>query len=220
MSRGRTARTRGVAAGRSAQRGTSVAATGGGGRSAPDPEYVRMGRRLLRPVSSSSATTNIRYADGVPPYGEVAAVAERVDARLAASAWNMVALEQTDASIDAAAEVAVFALKLAGKRRQAHRGGRCGRLIVGFALAACVALTSFAAACDAPSAAPEATQAAISQLPTVSGASAAITAQPRASPAQFADLVLLDASSTAGPWAVLVPRGGDVPVLVDPVGAG
>ena len=156
----------------------------------------------------------------MPPYGEIDAVAERVDARLAASAWDTGALEQTDASISAAAEVAVFALKLAGKRRQAHRGGRCGRLIVGFALAACVALTSFAAACDAPSAAPEATQAAISQLPTVSGASAAITAQPRASPAQFADLVLLDASSTAGPWAVLVPRGGDVPVLVDPVGAG
>src|SRR5882762_1354718 len=33
---------RGVAAGRSAQRGTSGAATGGGGRSAPDPEYVRL----------------------------------------------------------------------------------------------------------------------------------------------------------------------------------
>src|SRR5712692_6485849 len=164
--------------------------------------------------------SNFRYAHGVPPYGEIDAVAERVDARLATSAWDTGALEQTDASISAAAEVAVFALKLAGKRRQAHRGGRFGRLIVGFALAACVALTSFAAACDAPSAAPEATQAAISQLPPVSGASAAITAQPRASPAQFADLVLLDASSTAGPWAVLVPRGGDVPVLVDPVGAG
>src|SRR5713226_7722749 len=53
--RGRTARTRGVAAGRSAQRGTSGAATGGGGRSAPDPDYVRLllcggGRRLPRPV--------------------------------------------------------------------------------------------------------------------------------------------------------------------------
>src|SRR6267143_1649204 len=32
---------RGVAAGRSAQRGTSGAATGGGGRSAPDPELVK-----------------------------------------------------------------------------------------------------------------------------------------------------------------------------------
>src|SRR5260370_42681294 len=31
---------RGVAAGRSAERGTSGATTGGGGRSAPDPEYV------------------------------------------------------------------------------------------------------------------------------------------------------------------------------------
>src|SRR5712691_6538964 len=33
---------RGVAAGRSAQRGTSAAATGGGGRSAPDPDQVRL----------------------------------------------------------------------------------------------------------------------------------------------------------------------------------
>jgi hypothetical protein len=155
----------------------------------------------------------------VPPYGEVDAVAERVDARLA-SVWDVAALEQTDASVSAAAEVAVFALKLSGKRRQAHRGGRFGRLITGFALAACVALSSFAAACEQPNAAPEATQTAINELPTVSGASAAITAQPRASPAQFADLVLLDPGSTAMPWAVMVARGGDVPVLVDPVGAG
>ena len=33
---------RGVAAGRSAQRGTSGATTGGGGRSAPDPDKVRL----------------------------------------------------------------------------------------------------------------------------------------------------------------------------------
>src|SRR6266851_1459693 len=156
----------------------------------------------------------------VPPYGEVAAVAERVDARLATSPWDTAALGQTAAEIDAAAEVAVFALKLAGKRRQAHRGGRFGRLITGFALAACVALSSFAAACDAPSAAPEATQTAINELPTVGGASGAITAQPRASPAQFGDLVLLDPGSATLPYALMVERGGDVPVLVDPVGAG
>jgi hypothetical protein len=156
----------------------------------------------------------------VPPLGEVAAVAERVDARLATSSWDTAKLERTAADIDAAAEVAVFALRLAGKRRQAHRGGRFGRLITGFALAACVALSSFAAACDAPSAAPEATQAAISQLPSVNGASGAIAAPPRASPAQYADLVLLDPGSATVPWALMVQRGSDVPVLVDPVGAG
>src|SRR5258708_32228935 len=155
----------------------------------------------------------------VPPLGEVAAVAERVDARLATSAWDTARLKQTAGDIDAAAEVAVFALKLAGKRRQAHRGGRVGRLITGFALAACVARSSFAAACDAPSAAPEATQAAISQLPSVNGASGAIAAPPRASPAQYADLVLLDPGSATVPWAMMVQRGSDVPVLVDPVGA-
>ncbi len=35
-------RNRGVAAGRSAQRGTSGATTGGGGRSAPDPEKLSL----------------------------------------------------------------------------------------------------------------------------------------------------------------------------------
>src|SRR5712692_3780543 len=44
MGRPRAARLkRGVAAGRSAQRGTSGAATGGGGRSAPDPYFVLTG---------------------------------------------------------------------------------------------------------------------------------------------------------------------------------
>src|SRR5258708_456252 len=156
----------------------------------------------------------------VPPLGEVAAVAERVDARLATSAWDTARLKQTAGDIDAAAEVAVFALKLAGKRRQAHRDGRFGRLITGFALAACVALTSFATACDQPSAAPEATQVAISELPTISGASAGITAEARAGPAQFADLELLDPGSTAQPWAVFIPRGGTVPILIDNVGLG
>src|SRR5712692_5896552 len=47
--RGRTARTRGVAAGRSAQQGTSGAATGGGGRSAPDP-YCLAARNLYAPA--------------------------------------------------------------------------------------------------------------------------------------------------------------------------
>jgi hypothetical protein len=41
---------RGVAAGRSAQRGTSGAATGGGGRSAPDPEHVMANVTLVRSV--------------------------------------------------------------------------------------------------------------------------------------------------------------------------
>src|SRR5260370_19397715 len=118
----------------------------------------------------------------VPPLGEVAAVAERVDARLATSAWDTARLERTAGDIDAAAEVAVFALKLAGKRRQAHRGGRFGRLITGFALAACVALTSFAAACDAPSAAPPTTPAAISPPPAVNGANRGIAAPPRPTP--------------------------------------
>jgi hypothetical protein len=100
--------------------------------------------------------------------GEIPALAEQVDARLSTTTWNLAALEpRTPADVSAAAEVAVFALKLAGKHRQARRGGRFGRLIVHFALAACTALASVAAACDKPDAAPEATQAAINELPPV-----------------------------------------------------
>ena len=121
----------------------------------------------------------VRYAQGVALDGDVSAVAERVDARLTSSAWDLAALEDAEPEVCAAAEVAVFALQLAGKRRQARRGGRFGRLIASFALAACLALT----ACDKPNASPEATQVAISELPQAAGSSATITAQPRASPA-------------------------------------
>src|SRR6059058_378038 len=97
---------------------------------------------------------------------ELHAVAERVDARLASSAWNLAAAEQVEADVSAAAEVAVFALNLAGRRRQARRGGRFSRLVVRFALAACLALATVASACDQPNANPEATAIAISELPT------------------------------------------------------
>lgn len=156
----------------------------------------------------------------MPRVGQVRAVAERVDARLAASQWDLASVPVEPGEVSAAAEVAVFALKLAGKRRQARRGGRFGRLIVRFALAACAALASAAAACAKPDANPEATAVAISELPSATAFTASITAQPRASPAQFTDLLLLDAGSSAQPWAVLVSNGGNVPVLVDRTGSG
>src|SRR5207302_7636081 len=112
------------------------------------------------------------------PDADLVAVAERVTARLGSNAWDMAALEDADAEVAAAAEVAVFALELGGKRRQARRGGRFGGLIVRFAFAACVALATMAAACEKPDASPEATQTAINALPSVSGSSASITAQP------------------------------------------
>src|ERR1700694_4344715 len=95
---------------------------------------------------------------------QVHSVAERVDARLATTVWDLTPAEQVEPDVSAAAEVAVFALKLAGKRRQARLGGGFSRLVVRFALAACVAMASVATACDAPSASPEATAAAVSQL--------------------------------------------------------
>jgi len=151
---------------------------------------------------------------------EVHAVAERVDARLATTVWDLRPAEEGAAEVSAAAEVAVFALKLAGKRRQARLGGRFSRLVVRFALAACVALATVASACDAPSASPEATAAAISQLATANPATAMISNPPRASPARFTDLILVDAGSDAQPWALMAAKNGDAPILVDRVGAG
>jgi hypothetical protein len=152
---------------------------------------------------------------------DVLSIAERVNARLAQTAWDTRALETADASdLETAAQVAVFALDLAGKRRQARRSGRFGRLIVSFALAACVALSAVAAACDKPDATPEETQTAIDTLPQSSGSQASITAQPRASPAEFTDMRLLDAGSDSSPWAVLQANGSDSPILVDRVGSG
>jgi hypothetical protein len=81
-------------------------------------------------------------------------------------------------------------------------------------------MASVAAACGKPDANPEATQTAIDSLPSVSGASATITAQPRASPALFTDLLLVDAGSDSQPWAVMQSSGTDAPILVDRVGAG
>ena len=152
---------------------------------------------------------------------EVFAVADEVDARLRRSVWDTAALhDQPGEEVAAAAEVAVFALQLAGKKRQARRGGRFGQLIVRFALAACVALASVAAACDKPDANPEATQVAISELPRISASSAAITAPARASPAQFTDLRLLDPGNDSQPWALAVASDVSVPVLVDRSGSG
>jgi hypothetical protein len=153
---------------------------------------------------------------------DVLAIAERVNARLERGPWNTAALESSspEAELETAAEVAAFALELAGKRRQARRGGRFGRLIVTFALAACVALSSFAAACDKPDATAEETQTAIDSLPTSSGGAASITAPARASPAAFTDMLLLDTGTDSQPWAVLQTSDSTSPILVDRVGAG
>jgi hypothetical protein len=151
---------------------------------------------------------------------QVHAVAERVDARLATTVWDPAPATRVDGDVSAAAEVAVFALNLAGKRRQARIGGRFSRLVVRFALAACVALASVASACAPPSASPEATQAAISALPSDSASTASITSRPRDGPAFFTDLLLLDPGSAAQPWALMMPHSGGTPILVDRVGAG
>ena len=85
----------------------------------------------------------MRYLHSVPP-GGVHAVAEQVEADLSRSAWDISALDREPPvreavgaaalgqDVGAAAEVAAFALKLAGKRRQARRGGRFGRLVMRF----------------------------------------------------------------------------------------
>jgi hypothetical protein len=145
---------------------------------------------------------------------DVDVVSAELEARLAAGPWT------AEPQVAPATEVAAFALSLSGKRRQARRGG-LRRLIARFALAACLALASVASACDKPDATANEAAEAISQLPEVSASEATIVqAQPRAGPAEFNDLVLVDAGSDQQPWAVLLPRsGGDAPILMDRVGA-
>ena len=60
------------------------------------------------------------------------------------SVWDLSALDGESADVAQAAEVALFALKLAGQGRNARRGGRFSRLVVSFALAACLALATIA----------------------------------------------------------------------------
>jgi hypothetical protein len=150
----------------------------------------------------------------------VEAVAAEVESRLASGPWEIPPRDEPPPTVVAAAEVATFALKLSGKRRQARSGSRLRRLITHFALAACLALASVAAACEKPDAT-EAEQAeTIRTLPTASATDAVITQPARAGPARFEDLVLVSADSEQQPWAVLLPKsGGDEPILVD-VGAG
>ncbi len=146
---------------------------------------------------------------------DVDVVSAELEARLASGPWTR------EPDVGPATEVAAFALSLSGKRRQARRGGRLGRLIARFALAACLALASVAAACDKPDASDDDTAEAISVMPYATPAEATITqGQPRASPAWFNDLLLVDAGSDSQPWAVFVPRtGDDTPILMDRVGA-
>jgi hypothetical protein len=151
---------------------------------------------------------------------EVQAVAAQAESRLASSAWQIPPRDEPPPEVVAAGEVAAFALKLSGRRRQASLGGRFRRLITHFALAACLALASVAAACDKPDATEAETAEAIRTLPTASASNAEITQPARASPARYEDLVLVDAGSDQQPWAVLLPRsGGDTPILADRVGS-
>ena len=61
----------------------------------------------------------------------------------------------------------------------------------------------------------------ISSVALPSGTQASISqAQSRASPAQFSDMVLVDAGSDSQPWAVLLPKSGGDPILMDRVGSG
>jgi hypothetical protein len=150
---------------------------------------------------------------------EAEAVARELDARLHTTAWD------PQPTVAPATGVADFALALSGKRKQARKSGRWGKLIRHFALAACLALASVAAACDRPNANATESAAAIAQLPASSGANATITkGNPSSSPGNFSDLLLVNAGTDAEPWAVLVPRTASAtnpsaPILVDRAGA-
>jgi hypothetical protein len=153
---------------------------------------------------------------------KVQAVSEQLEQRLAATPW-VAEQPADDAEVRAAAEVAAFAIGLSGKRRAARRGGRWSRLLVHFALAATVALSSVIAACGPTDSSPAAID--VSTLSSANASEVTIAAPTRGSPAQFVDLLLLDPGSDASPWAVLMPgasvkQPNPAPVLVDRQGAG
>lgn len=155
-------------------------------------------------------------------------VLERVQRRLSMGAWEerqLAAGPRTPAAPDeAAAEVAAFALGLAGRRRTLRRDQVVSRAVTRFALASVLALSSVAAAC-APAGTTEQPAASVDALAGVPGSSATLTAEPRPDPAVYTDLVLLDTTDT---WAVLLPRDaldrvGDpqtAPVLAGRAGSG
>jgi hypothetical protein len=184
-----------------------------------------MARRRARALTERTPPLSHRVRAGRPRSIAADAVAERLEQRLVASPWDDVDPSLVRPEVDAAAEVAAFALGLSGRRQAARRGGRLSRLVTTFALAASLALTSIAAGCV-----PLATNLAASRfdvptLPSVSATEITLGAPIRASPARFTDLVLLDPGSDAEPWAVLVPsttadQPRPAPVLVDRQGSG
>lgn len=158
-------------------------------------------------------------------------LAERLDYS-ALEALAPAALAPTEG---AAAEVASFALGLAGKRRLARRArtdGRLRRMVLHFALAAMLALTAVtSAACQSSDDASDDSateQVDVSQLGAVAGAEAVVLRAARAEPARYEGLVLLDPGSDTSRWAVLLPTESlgspadpsAAPVLVDREGAG
>lgn len=155
---------------------------------------------------------------------DVQVVATEVADRLSSDRWQGSALAGGQTSISptvpAATEIAVFALNMSGKGPQARRGGRVGRLVRSFALAACIALTTGLAACDKPNADAATNVASSANLSTAAASDAVITAPARQNGARYTDLVLVDAGSQARPWAIAVPPGGDTPVLIDRNGSG
>jgi hypothetical protein len=152
-------------------------------------------------------------------------VTARVERRLAAGPWDQppeTTLPVPD-SVDAAAEVAAFAMGLSGRQRLARRDprGRFRRLIAHFALAAALAISTVAStACDILSdSGPAAID--VDQLSRLNGTEASVTSPVGPGPALYQDLVLLDPGG-ATTAAMLVPlaslQGGretatTVPVL-------
>ncbi len=153
---------------------------------------------------------------------DLIAVSTRVDEQLSENSWSARHGASSDivTPSEAAADVATFALKLSGKRRAARRQGRLSRLVLHIALAATLTLASLAAACDKPQAGPSETAVALQSLSSTDGSDALVTASPRASPARYTDLALVDPSS-ASPALLMTSNGSPTaPVLVDAAAVG
>lgn len=180
---------------------------------------------------SPSGSSHHAASGGAQPRLDLGDVTARIEQRLAAPRWEVRFSPETigplagprdsgTRDVDAAAEVATFALGLSGKGRVARREGRVSRMIMHFALAATLALSTVASSgCgifgDSDG---EVATINVNSLPMARAAEATLTGSPREA-ARFTDLVLLDAGDANRPWATLLPlastAGSVTPVLVD-----
>lgn len=159
----------------------------------------------------SRLASRSRAESSPPSPARVNHVARDVERRLACPSQAVEGQIRPASGEDAAVDIAVFALRLGGKRQATQRPGRTRRLVVRVAFAALLAVATITPGCGTSGSNAPAVN--VSSLPPVSGDNATITAPPGSGPALYQSLVLVQSST----WAVMVPTtalSSPTPVLV------